>query len=69
MAGQQPGFQSQQVQGPMPMQVSGPQGFFPMQTATQTTGGFNMDSMMDMIMMIMMMGIMMGMMKPLMGGS
>ena len=33
----------------------------------QTTGGFDMSSMMNMIMMIMMMAIMMSMLKPIMG--
>jgi hypothetical protein len=59
------GYMPQQVQGPMPMQVAGPQGFFPMQTSGTT---FDMSSMMNMIMMIMMLGIMMSMLRPMMGG-
>ncbi len=52
---------AQQVQGPSPMQVAGATAYYPM----QTTGGFDMNSMMNMIMMIMMLSMVMSMMKPL----
>jgi hypothetical protein len=64
--GPQQFFGGQQVRPPQPQQYltySG-QYYYP----TQTTGGFDMSSMMNMIMMIMMMAIMMSMMKPLMSG-
>ena len=54
-------FNPQQVRGPMPLQVSGPTGYYPMQTT-----GFDMSTMMNMIMMIMMLAVVMSMMKPMM---
>ncbi len=67
MYGAQQFLGGQQVRGATPQQylTYGGYSYVPQ----QTTGGFDMNSMMNMIMMIMMMGIMMSMLKPIMGAA